>query len=409
MKKIISLFLCAVMLMALNVNVNITACASEGGSIEITDSFAEWGVNDDAENVTLFSESKRYTASYKGFSYNNESNTLTLSGVSSKNNAFTLKINNMYELNIRLSSNSSLVGIESKNTNLVISGNGKLFINPAYSWQHRGVKHSKEHISSCPLTFENGNIRVENTADIRIENGKEGRYLGEFSFNDERKKGDIISTEGKTSAPLVWRKAAGADGKILYRLVNKSLSFISTYVPSPEKKPQEKKSISKAKIKGVKSAVYKGKPITLKIKVSLGGKTLKKGTDYSVAYSKNTRVGTATVSIIGKNDYSGRVTKHFKINPKPTKLKRIKPIKRGFIAFISKRTKQTTGYQVQYSLNRKFKKSKKRIVNNKRIEYKAVKGLKHKKKYYVRIRVYHKVGKKNYYSKWSKPLRVKTK
>ena len=197
MKKFISLFLCAVMLMALNVNVNITACASEGASIEITDSFAEWGVNDDAENVTLFSESKRYTASYKGFSYNNESNTLTLSGVSSKNNAFTLKINNMYELNIRLSSNSSLVGIEAKNTNLVISGNGKLFINPAYSWQHRGVKHSKEHISSCPLKFENGNIRVENTADIRIENGKEGRYLGEFSFNDECKKGILSQPRAK--------------------------------------------------------------------------------------------------------------------------------------------------------------------------------------------------------------------
>ncbi len=409
MKKFISLLLCAVILAAMNINVNITAFASEGSSIEITDRFAEWGVNDDAENVTIFSESKRYTASYKGFSYNKASNTLTLSRISSAKNAFLLKITDMDELNIRLSSNSSLVGIEAKNSNLVISGNGKLFINPAYSWRQRGINHNKTHISSCPLVFENSTLRVENTADIRIENSKGKSFMGEFTFSGSQNPNEIISTAGAVSTPLVWKKAAETEDKSLYRLTNKSLSFISTPVPSPEIKPQEKKSISKARVTGVKDAVYKGKPITLKIKVSLGGKTLKKGTDYSVAYSKNTHVGTATVSVIGKGEYSGTLTRRFNINPKPTKLKRIKPIKGGFVAFVSKRTKQTTGYQVQYSLNRKFKKSKKRIVNNKRIEYKAVKGLKHKKKYYVRIRVYHKVGKKTYYSKWSKPLRVKTK
>ena len=409
MKKFISLLLCAVILAAMNINVNITAFASEGSSIEITDRFAEWGVNDDAENVTIFSESKRYTASYKGFSYNKASNTLTLSRISSAKNAFLLKITDMDELNIRLSSNSSLVGIEAKNSNLVISGNGKLFINPAYSWRQRGINHNKTHISSCPLVFENSTLRVENTADIRIENSKGKSFMGEFTFSGSQNPNEIISTAVAVSTPLVWKKAAETEDKSLYRLTNKSLSFISTPVPSPEIKPQEKKSISKARVTGVKDAVYKGKPITLKIKVSLGGKTLKKGTDYSVAYSKNTHVGTATVSVIGKGEYSGTLTRRFNINPKPTKLKRIKPIKGGFVAFVSKRTKQTTGYQVQYSLNRKFKKSKKRIVNNKRIEYKAVKGLKHKKKYYVRIRVYHKVGKKTYYSKWSKPLRVKTK
>ena len=35
--------------------------------------------------------------------------------------------------------------------------------------------------------------------------------------------------------------------------------------------------------------------------------------------------------------------------------------------------------------------------------------LKPKKKYYVRIRTYKKIGKKTYYSDWSKPKTVKTK
>jgi hypothetical protein len=40
---------------------------------------------------------------------------------------------------------------------------------------------------------------------------------------------------------------------------------------------------------------------------------------------------------------------------------------------------------------------------------KVIKKLKAKKKYYVQIRTYKKVGKKYYYSKWSKVKTVKVK
>ena len=57
----------------------------------------------------------------------------------------------------------------------------------------------------------------------------------------------------------------------------------------------------------------KGKPITQVVTVKYDGKTLKKGTDYTVDYANNTKVGAATVTITGKGDYAGTITKKFLI------------------------------------------------------------------------------------------------
>ena len=73
------------------------------------------------------------------------------------------------------------------------------------------------------------------------------------------------------------------------------------------------KSIQKATVSGLKSVAYTGKAITPAVTVKLDGKTLKKGTDYTVKYANNIKVGTATVTITGKGDYSGTLKKSFKI------------------------------------------------------------------------------------------------
>jgi hypothetical protein len=45
----------------------------------------------------------------------------------------------------------------------------------------------------------------------------------------------------------------------------------------------------------------------------VGTKTLKAGTDYTVAYKNNTNVGTATVTVTGKGSYTGTKSATFKI------------------------------------------------------------------------------------------------
>lgn len=70
----------------------------------------------------------------------------------------------------------------------------------------------------------------------------------------------------------------------------------------------------KIKVSGLDSQKYTGRTITLKnLKVTSGRTVLRKGTDYTVAYSNNKKHGTATVTINGIGKYRGTITKSFQI------------------------------------------------------------------------------------------------
>ncbi len=61
------------------------------------------------------------------------------------------------------------------------------------------------------------------------------------------------------------------------------------------------------------SYTYTGSAKKPSVTVKYDGANLKKGTDYTVSYSNNTNAGTASVTITGKGDYKGTVTKTFTI------------------------------------------------------------------------------------------------
>lgn len=74
------------------------------------------------------------------------------------------------------------------------------------------------------------------------------------------------------------------------------------------------KATSKVKVSGISAKIYNGKSQTQStLVVTANGKKLKKDTDYSVAYSNNKNIGTATITITGKNGYTGTVRKTFAI------------------------------------------------------------------------------------------------
>ena len=169
-------------------------------------------------------------------------------------------------------------------------------------------------------------------------------------------------------------------------------------------------SITKCNLTGIKNKKYNGKKQTQLIVVVFENKILRNEIDYSISYKNNKNVGTATVIITGKGNYTGTVTKTFKINPKGTSLKKLTARKKQIKTKWNKQKNETTGYQVQYSTNKNFKSGNKtiKIKKNKTTSI-TVKKLKAKKKYYVRIRTYKTVNGKKYYSGWSKILNVKTK
>ena len=76
-------------------------------------------------------------------------------------------------------------------------------------------------------------------------------------------------------------------------------------------------SLAGASVSGLSAKTYTGKALTQTPVVTLDGNTLTKDTDYTVSYANNTNVGTATVTITGKGNYTGTVSKTFKINGIP--------------------------------------------------------------------------------------------
>lgn len=92
-----------------------------------------------------------------------------------------------------------------------------------------------------------------------------------------------------------------------------------------------------------------------------------------------------------------------------TKVKKATKKKSAKYAVIKlKKAKSVSGYQIQVSTSSKFKASKTKTKNTKKITYKF-KGLKKNKKYYVRARAYKTVNKVKVYGKWSSKKKIKMK
>ena len=169
------------------------------------------------------------------------------------------------------------------------------------------------------------------------------------------------------------------------------------------------KSIANAIVSGIEDKTYTGKKIKQSLSIKDGNITLNEGTDYTVSYGSNKKIGIATITITGKGNYAGTITRTFKIIPKGTSIKKLKAGKKQFKATWKKQKTQTTGYEVQYSTNKNFKSAKKVKIKKNKTTSSTVKKLKAKKKYYVRIRTYKTVNGKKFYSGWSNVKSVKTK
>ena len=158
---------------------------------------------------------------------------------------------------------------------------------------------------------------------------------------------------------------------------------------------------------------YTGKAISPGELVKYNGTLLDAGTDYTIEYSDNVNVGTATVTITPKGDYAALFTTqtiNYDILPKATKLIGLTPASGSILVQWNEQAVQTTGYQIGYAFDSAFTKNAKTLTLKKNTYVKRfIRSLSGKKKYYVRIRTYKTVSGKNYYSAWSDVKSAKTK
>ena len=157
--------------------------------------------------------------------------------------------------------------------------------------------------------------------------------------------------------------------------------------------------LDNAKI-SVDDQVYTGYDLMPPVKVTLKGKVLKAGRDYSVRYSNNVSIGKATVTVSGMGIYAGGRTASFAIKPRGVRLLSVADwftyIK---VTWDSLRDSRYT-YEVECSTDRYFSSD----VTRMRVSGTSSQCfISHRSasSNYVRIRVVYTSGGKNYYSEWS--------
>ena len=166
--------------------------------------------------------------------------------------------------------------------------------------------------------------------------------------------------------------------------------------------------ITKATVSGISTKAFTGKAITQNVTVKVGNTVLKNGTDYTVSYSNNKKVGKATVKITGKGKYGGVITKTFKIKPAKQEIQKLTAKSKAFFVDWAQKG-SATGYEIQYATNSKFTSAKKVTITNNKTDKTTVSKLSANKKYYVRVRSYTTVGGTKYYGAWSAVKNVTTK
>ena len=270
-----------------------------------------------------------------------------------------------------------------------------------------GVKGSKhKECTVCKKVLETAEIPA--LSRISISKASVTLSTSTYAYDGKAKKpGVTVKLNGKTLKN-------GTDYTVSYSNNTKvgtatvKITGKGNYTGSVSKTYSIKNNFKKATVSGISTKAFTGKNITQSITVKYNGKTLKKGTDYTVSYSNNKSIGTATVKITGKGSYTGTITKTFKINPAKQEIQKLTAKSKAFFVDWAQKG-SATGYEIQYATNSKFTSAKKVTITNKKTDKTTISKLSGKKKYYVRVRSYTTVKGTKYYGAWSASKSVTTK
>ena len=270
-----------------------------------------------------------------------------------------------------------------------------------------GVKGSKhKECAVCKKVLETAEIPA--LSRISISKASVTLSTSTYAYDGKAKKpGVTVKLNGKTLKN-------GTDYTVSYSNNTKvgtatvKITGKGNYTGSVSKTFKIKNNFKKATVSGISTKAFTGKNITQSITVKYNGKTLKNGTDYTVSYSNNKSIGTATVKIAGKGSYTGTITKTFKINPAKQEIQKLTSKSKAFFVDWAQKG-SATGYEIQYATNSKFTSAKKVTITNKKTDKTTISKLSGKKKYYVRVRSYTTVKGTKYYGAWSASKSVTTK
>ena len=218
-------------------------------------------------------------------------------------------------------------------------------------------------------------------------------YKGELTVND-----GIFTYDRESSAAIRANKSAKViinSEKLEYKSKESNADLLYTLA----------KKIEKTTVAGIKDLEYTGKELTQDITVKDGNETLVNGTDYEVSYANNTKPGKATVTITGKGNYAGTITKTFIIRPTQVKSVKVKSQETNSVTINWSAVNGVTGYKV-YVFD--YSKNKYQYAGKTKDTSFEVKKLKVSTTYKFKVRAYVNVDGTQYFGKYSTYLKNST-
>lgn len=276
--------------------------------------------------------------------------------------------------------------------------------------------------ASAYETFYNNNNNA-GTANVTVVATVDGNYVGSKVATFEIEKANVstlsvenIATQTYTGSPLTPKPVVKDGDKVLKEGTDYSLKYEANtnegiakvtitgngnYTGDVTKTfTIVKANIQNANVTGVVNRYYTGKARTqTDLRVYIAGKAL--STDnYSVVYKNNKNIGQASLTITGKGNYTGTITKTFIV--KPRKVASVKVTKGKKRVTVRYKKQNGARYQIYY----KKAGTKAKTVKTAAVK-RTIKKLKSGKTYTIKVRAYKKIGSKTYYGKYSKAKKVR--
>lgn len=271
-----------------------------------------------------------------------------------------------------------------------------------------------------------GNEALNLTADIVIKDGKElptikgtGSVKVPFDscvrFETSSKTIYKANCDRENSVFISFREAGterftDTENDQPFRLKPNTVYYVSSFGPDLGVKDTITYKISTGKlpmsytyINEISAKTYTGKAIKPSVEI-VGGPdvVLKKDKDYTVSYSNNTKIGTATVTVKGKGEYTGTIKSTFKIVPGKVSITSYKRTGSTSAKISWKSVKGAQSYAIYRATGSKWTK----IATTKSTTY-TDKKIKKGTSYKYRVRAYAKAGSKTIYGSYSSTKTVK--
>ena len=243
----------------------------------------------------------------------------------------------------------------------------------------------------CGLGDDLANAVIE--AGTMLYTGKPVIPAVKVSFGDTLLLQDVdytVTVENNTNIGTASLTVCAANGSIWHG--QQTVSF--QIQPRP---------VGTASVTPIADKTYDGNTKTPPIILHYNGQVLRNGIDYTVTYSKNRAVGTASAVVNGIGNYTGQRTVTFQILPPRvtgTSLTAGENAGRAVLTWKGLQGLSLNGYQIQYAATSAFSGAKSLTVSAGKTQA-ALSALPSGKPIYVRIRAWVTVSGVRYYSEWS--------